>query len=100
MYAVKWNVIKKKRTYFTHIVYIYDVYQQWEYSQLCRERQPLGYDKVVAYGRWSLSGKINKISLILYWLINYIKNITLSTKITQIETNLFDFCFLHATGFV
>ena len=36
-----------------------------EYSQLSRKRPPLGHDKVVAYGRWSLMGKINKISLIL-----------------------------------
>ena len=44
-----------------------------EYSQLSRKRPHLGHDKVVAYGRWSLMGKINKISLILDWLINYTK---------------------------
>ena len=41
--------------------------------------------------KWSLTGKINKIGLILDRLINYIKNITLPAKIRQIETNLFDF---------
>ena len=35
------------------------------YSQLSRKRPPLVHDKVVAYGRWSLTRKINKISLIL-----------------------------------
>ena len=34
-----------------------------KYSQLSRKRLPLGHDKVVTYGRWSLMGKINKISL-------------------------------------
>ena len=36
-----------------------------QYSQLSRKRPPLVQDKVVAYGRWSLTGKINKISLML-----------------------------------
>ena len=35
------------------------------YSQLSRKRPPLGHDKVVTYRRWLLTGKINKISLIL-----------------------------------
>ena len=35
------------------------------YSQLSRKRPPLGHDKVVAYRRWSLTGKINNISLML-----------------------------------
>ena len=61
------------------------------YSQLSRKRPPLGHDKVVAYRRWSLTGKINEISLILNCLINYIKHITLVAKIRRIETNLFDF---------
>ena len=33
--------------------------------KLSHNRPPLGHDKVIAYGRWSLKGKINKISLIL-----------------------------------
>ena len=43
----------------------YDEYDEYEYSQLSRKRPPLVHDKVVAYGRWSLTRKINKISLIL-----------------------------------
>ena len=35
------------------------------YSQLSRKRPPLVHEKVVAYGRWSLTGKINKLILIL-----------------------------------
>ena len=35
---------------------------QWcHYSQLSRKRPPLVHDKVVAYGRWSLMRRINKI---------------------------------------
>ena len=33
----------------------------WKYSQLSRKRPPLVHDKVVAYGRWSSTGKIKKI---------------------------------------
>ena len=47
-----------------------------DYSQLSRKRPPLVHNKVVAYG------KDKKI------------NITLSAKIMQIETNVFD--FFHA----
>ena len=69
------------------------------WSQLSCKRPPLGHDKVVAYGRWSLTRKINKISLILDWLINYKKNITLAAKIRQIETNLFDvFTSIHSSN--
>ena len=37
-------------------------YEFIDYSQLSRKRPPLGHDKVVVYGRWSFTGKINKIS--------------------------------------
>ena len=45
--------------------YYYYCYYYYYYSQLSCKRPPLVHDKVVAYGRWSLTGKINKLSLIL-----------------------------------
>ena len=42
-----------------------EVENEQDNSQLSRKRPPLVHDKVVAYGRWSLTGKINKISLML-----------------------------------
>ena len=69
------------------------------YSQLSRKRPPLVQDKVVAYLRCSLTEKLNKISPMLDWLINYKKTFTSSAKTRQIEMKLFDFVFSHATVF-
>ena len=43
----------------------YYYYYYYYYSQLFCKRPLLVHDKVVAYGRWSLTGKINILSLIL-----------------------------------
>ena len=41
-------------------------------SELSSKQPPLVHDKVVAYRRWSLMRKINKINAKLNWLTNYI----------------------------
>ena len=51
--------------YYYYYCYYYYYYYYYYYSQLSCKRPPLVHDKVVAYGRWSLTGKINKLSLIL-----------------------------------
>ena len=45
-------------------VFVYETLA-YVFQVLSRKRPPLGHDKVVAYGRWSLTGKIKHISLIL-----------------------------------